>query len=379
LVELKIQVAGASHDTRLAYLPDAQGKQLRAALLAAHHGLDASTPEPEETPLAVVPTGQLVGSTLLSAPTLLLVGVAVALGVVADVSSKVGAAIIAASFVYLFGLVTAVWRRFNSQYRFTVAHAPDGIRVRRGLVGTVAETIPIRRVQAVRQVEPLWWRLFGWCRLEVDLAGVPGRERAAGSGQVTKTLLPVGSPVLAAELRATVLGTVELEPTRPPRRARLKSPLSYHFLSAAHDDSMAVTTVGRIRKVTSWVPLVKAQSVRRVQGPAQRRLGLATVHVDVAGRHAGATFRDRDDTQAEQLVEELVSLSRTARQLTPIDALPRAPAPALLTPMAPTSNAASIPPGWFVDPSGRHAGRWWDGYRWTENVDDWGKPGSDPY
>ena len=99
--------------------------------------------------------------------------------------------------VYLLGIGQGIWRRFNEQYRFTVALAPDGIRVRRGLLSTVSETIPIGRVQAVRQIEPLLWRLFGWCRLEVDLAGVPGHGGTGGGGRVTKALLPVGPRPMA--------------------------------------------------------------------------------------------------------------------------------------------------------------------------------------
>jgi len=30
------------------------------------------------------------------------------------------------------------WRRVSSQYAFTVAVSPDGVRIRRGLLGTVA-------------------------------------------------------------------------------------------------------------------------------------------------------------------------------------------------------------------------------------------------
>ena len=65
-----------------------------------------------------------------------------------------------------------MWRRVSTQYGFTVAQSPDGIRIRRGLLGTVAETIPCQRVQAVRMIEPLLWRPLHWCRLEVDVAGL---------------------------------------------------------------------------------------------------------------------------------------------------------------------------------------------------------------
>jgi putative membrane protein len=368
LAELRIRVAGITRPTHLSFLTELQAQQLRAALLAAHHGLDAATPEPMEVPLGVVPVGPLVGSVILSGPTIVFVLVVAGLGTLAAVSSKAAVGVIAVSLAYLVGLGTQVWRRFNDQYGFTVASAPDGIRIRRGLLGTVAETVPIRRVQAVRQIEPLWWRLLGWCRLEVDLAGVPGRDRAAGQRQVTKTLLPVGPPALAAQLRAAVIGTVSLDASAPPRRARLKAPLSYHFLSAAHDDTMAVATTGRLRRVTCWVPLTKAQSVRRTEGPVQRRLGLASVHIDVAGRRVEALFRDRDAAEADELVDRLAVLSRTARRQAPPDLLPRPPVTA----------TTSVPPGWFIDPSGRHAGRYWDGQRWTEHVDDAGVPGIDP-
>ena len=54
---------GSSHaDGRLAYLPEQAALDLRARLLAAHHGLDPATPEPAEQILTSVPTGRLVGS-----------------------------------------------------------------------------------------------------------------------------------------------------------------------------------------------------------------------------------------------------------------------------------------------------------------------------
>src|SRR5262249_60051075 len=65
------------------------------------------------------------------------------------------------------------WRRVSTQYGFTVAVSPDGVRIRRGLLGTVAETIPVPRIQAVRMIEPLLWRPLHRCHLEVDVAGHP--------------------------------------------------------------------------------------------------------------------------------------------------------------------------------------------------------------
>jgi len=313
VAELRIRVAGAGKDERLAYLHIDRATRLRASLLATHHGLDPTTPEPGELPLAAVPASRLAWSIVLSGEMAVLAALLIAFGVTATVSPKAATALGAFGVVYLLGLFTGIWRRFNTQFGFTVATAPDGIRVRRGLLGSVAETIPMRRVQALRTIEPIAWRPFDWCRLEVDLAGIMKRERGAGSPSVTKTLLPVGSTELAASIRSMVVPERGVVRTPPPRRSMLKAPLSYHNLAAGHDDVIAIATTGRLRRVTAWVPLDKVQSVRRVQGPVQRALGVATVHLDVAGRRVDASFKDRDVTEADRLVEDLTVLCRAAR------------------------------------------------------------------
>ncbi|MGH3202121.1 MAG: PH domain-containing protein [Streptosporangiaceae bacterium] len=187
------------------------------------------------------------------------------------------------------------------------------MRIRRGLLTTVAETIPFRRVQAVRLIQPLLWRPFGWCRLVVDVAGAAGRDSGPKPGGLTKALLPVGSMNEAQYLVRLVVGHDMPELTRPPKRARVKAPLSYHFLAAGHNTVMAVTVTGRVRKRTVYVRLEKLQSVRLTQGPVQRRLSLASVHGDAAGRWAHAAFQDRQADQARELLGELAALGRSAR------------------------------------------------------------------
>ena len=62
------------------------------------------------------------------------------------------------------------------------------------------------------------------------------------------------------------------------------------------------------------MPLEKVQSLRRVQGPVQRRLRLATIHVDTAGRSVHAALRDRDVAEADAALEDLIRLARAARR-----------------------------------------------------------------
>ena len=231
---------------------------------------------------------------------MVLIGTVAALALLDQFEPKTAAAAAGFLAVYLLSAAGVIWRRLSGQYAFIAVEAPEGVRIRRGLLQTISETVPYGRIQAVRQVEPLLWRPFGWCRLEVDVAGATARnQRGEGTGVVRKALLPVGSQQDSWHLLARLLGAPDPARTAPPRRARLKAPLSFHFLSAGHDASHAVCVTGRINRATTWVPLEKTQSIRRVQGPLQRPLGLATVHVDVAGKRARAEFRDREVEEAD--------------------------------------------------------------------------------
>ena len=285
LAELRVRLAGSSRGGgRLAYLAEPVAVDLRARLLAGHHGLDLATPEPAERPMATVATSHLVAAALFTPAAAVAVALVGAIIVLLTVSPAAAAASVGTLVVYMIGFVRITWRRVADQYGFAVGLAPDGIRVKRGLLSTVSETVPFARVQAVRKIEPLLWRALGWCRLEVDVAGSPGQEQGTRSGRVTKSLLPVGRCEVADRLFSSLLGLRQFELSRPPHRAWWKAPFSYHFLAAGCDGSVLAATTGRFKKVTTWVPLEKVQSVRRMQGPVQRRLHLVTVHADAAGR-----------------------------------------------------------------------------------------------
>jgi Tol biopolymer transport system component len=178
-----------------------------------------------------------------------------------------------------------------------------------------AETILQGRVQAVRMVEPLLWRPLGWCRMHVDVAG---RHRPQGEsdveGRELRAVLPVGTREDARRLLEIIMPDAPSDRIRPPSRARLKTPLRYHNLSWGRNETSLVTTSGRVARVTDWVPHAKVQSLRWVQGPVQRRLRLATIHVDTAGRNVHATIRDRDTGETDRVLPELIALCRAARR-----------------------------------------------------------------
>lgn len=323
VAELRLRMGGASGAKgRLAYVSAHEVEPLRDRLLALAGGVSharAGQSEPaaviEGHTLAAVPTPRLIASILISDVGIVAEAVLVALIVTAVVAPAVAVGVISGGAAWLLAVATLVWRRFNQEYRLRVVDAPDGLHLSGGLVALTTETIRPGRVQAIRMVEPLTWRLLGWCRLEVDLAG---RQRSKGEGREARgqlrAVLPVGSRADVQRLLERILVDPPGDPVRPPRRVRWKSPLRYRMLGWARTETSVLTRSGRLRRVTCWVPLEKTQSLRRVQGPVQRRLGLASVHVDTAGRSVHAVLRDRDTREADAALVELAQLAREARR-----------------------------------------------------------------
>ena len=351
LAELRLRMAGAdSSGGRLACLPFADAERLREQLLAMGHApappvpsaaapagaavpsagaavpsagaavppagaavppAGAAAPPRPERVLFRVQSERLAGAIILSRSGAYAGAViAVAILVIA-LTGKPG--VIVPFLVFGFGIVASVWRQFNTEFGTVVAEAPDGLRLRSGLVQTAAETIRPGRVQAVRIVEPLFWRAFGWCRLEVDVAGPRQRRENRSEGQRLRALIPVGSRADADQMLGELLTSPPRPTHRAPGSAHWKAPLSYHFLAWAGDDRYVVASRGRICRKTTWVPLEKVQSIRWVQGPLQRRLGLATVRLDVAGRRVTVGIQDRGTAEADELLGRLPDLARAAR------------------------------------------------------------------
>jgi putative membrane protein len=336
LAELRLRMGGSTGASgRLAYLTAGQADTVRAQLLALSRGVAVGGEEPLERRLLSVPTGRLVASILIGTPAVLFCVILVATIFIAVATPEALVGVVSSSGAIGFGLLTFLWRRLNGGYNLTVAEAPDGLRVRSGLLDTTAETIPSGRVQAVRMVEPLLWRPLGWCRLEVDVAGRQRKEgENAPESRQLRSVLPVGTRAEADWLLSRILPNTPSDRIRAPARARWKAPLRYRNLSWGHNETCAVTTTGRVARVTSWVPLTKVQSLRLVQGPLQRKLRLATIYLDTAGRSVHAAIRDRDSDEANAQLVELTALCRAARRADPRR---RTAAANQLTPLAPSS------------------------------------------
>ena len=295
LGELRIEAGAGDSGIRLRYLSRAKAARLRDYLLARAHGTaarlaDADGPAPDvlfdagvaDKTLVTVSPAALVGSFVLSTEFLVPLLVLVAIAVVAA-ATGIGLVALGGLLPMLFGVFSLISRRVIAMFHFTLAESSRGLRVTRGLTNLTSQSVPVDRIQGVKLCQPVLWRWAGWWRVDVDIVGYGTRSREDNAGAATSVLLPVASRAqvrvaLSRVLPGFAVEDIELHPV--PRRARAFRWFDWWTLRYGWDDRAIVTQHGWLVNERHVVPHAKTQSVRIEQGPLQRALRLADVHVD---------------------------------------------------------------------------------------------------
>ena len=341
LAELKMDVAGGDREGSLAFLPLAEAHELRTMLLARRDAVrraaapQAAEPEgteegaeeaaeegpadwaPPDHDLATLDLQTLVLSVVLSWETVWLV-----LGgaVFAVLSLVTTGALLVPVVPVLGGFAIVQARRLSAFYGFTVSQTSVGLQVRRGLLERSTQTIALARVQGVVVSEPLLWRRMGWARLDVSVAGYGNADESEGRPAAT-TVMPVAPRALVMELARHLLrGDDEvaadleaIEMTSPPDAARWLDPVSRRAMAAGVGEDLVASREGILTRRTHVVRHARVQSLRLSQGPVQRRLGLADVHVDSPPGPVHVRARHRPAAEARALLEQEGLLARAAR------------------------------------------------------------------
>ncbi|GAA4572483.1 PH domain-containing protein [Micromonospora coerulea] len=322
LAELRLEVVGGGKtEAPLAYLGVAEAAALRQRLLAVAGRPPERVPPAAGPAAAPAPTGRwlhtvrnqdlLVSQLLTPQAFLLPFGVAFVVGQFLSEGSRSFIAV-ASTLTAMAGILLQPIRRVLDDWGFRLDRDGDTLRIRNGLLETRAQTVPLHRVQTVGVTWPLLWRMKGWLRLRLEVAGYSAAE--PDDRNRPDRLLPVGDLRTGELVVAEVLPGVRLAAlplTPPPRRARWLRPLSRSATGAGLDDNVFAARSGLLTRQLAVVPYARIQSVRVTQGPAQRRLRLATVHADTAGG-AGAAAYDRDVTEAWELAAELTARAQAA-------------------------------------------------------------------
>ena len=243
---------------------------------------------------------------------------------------SVSPVLIFAFAVALFAWVLAILGTVFAHAGFTLSHSADGkyLYIKRGLLQRYETTVPLARIQAIRVVEGVLRQPFGLAALRVESAGF-GEEQG-----VSTTLFPLlprkeveGLLRTAAPRFAAPLDKLESLPFRARRRYAFRAALPMlliatptavslfpwglflfllalpaglygllRYRAAGHnlDDDRLVLRFRRLARTTVVVPQDRLQSRGYSISPFQKRLGLATLKVEVASGSGGTTFRLAD-------------------------------------------------------------------------------------
>jgi putative membrane protein len=229
---------------------------------------------------------------------------------------------------------------------FTLVREGPNLRVRRGLLEQRMDTIPLRRVQAVRVEENILRRLLGRAAVKVDIAGRTGSE----GGRDTGILLPLGRRADAFRLVATVLdqpGLIDVPLAPMPRRARnrrlfragaltaaavvaavavwgwaglfavgLGVPAAwaavdaYRNLGQGRGHEVVIASSGVLVRRTVYVPVTRLQSVALTATPFQRWRDLGTLELQIArspGVWGGPQMLDIDAGDGRRMLAALAA------------------------------------------------------------------------
>ncbi|WP_315296013.1 PH domain-containing protein [Rothia mucilaginosa] len=237
-------------------------------------------------------------------------------------------ALLPGTFVPLLGYLGTLWARFDGAANFKITPSGQGgVTLRYGFTGTHTQNVMVERIQALAVEQSILWRVFGWYRIKMTIAGI-GVEQNDNQKLVTRNVaLPVGNrqetlmvlrlllPALDEVQAQVLLDTANgsLKRQQPQVPAMIVTPSSARWMDLLTWKRNGVTTVGYtagsvqattridsdaarssvgehtrgdlllIRggyfiRTLSIVPVNRVLSVSRGQGPLQRAFGCASVH-----------------------------------------------------------------------------------------------------
>jgi putative membrane protein len=327
LAELRLDAGNSS--TKLRYLSRGKASRLRDYLLTRAHGHQASIRDLDQQaaasiftdlgttdhPLVQVSPQRLILSFLLSSEWLIPAAITIIIFVVTAALDVVPFAL-GALIPLIIGMLTLIWRRVIGMFNFTLAESPRGLRITRGLTNLTSQSVPINRIQGVKTSQPLLWKLQGWYRVDVDILGYAHGDSEDNESNASSVLLPVATPdevelAIGRALPGFDLDDIELHPS--PKRARWVRWFDFWTLRYGWDERTLITEQGWFTHVRDVVPHAKTQSVRIEQGPLQRLLQLADVHVHTPRGPVNAVAHQLDEHTARELALSQLDRARAAR------------------------------------------------------------------
>lgn len=262
------------------------------------------------------------------------------------------------SLIPLLGFLWQLWSSFDQGANFTVERIRqntldargDSLRITYGFTGTHTQTLFPQRIQALKIEQPLLWKPFGWYRVVVNIAGVAVNTEGSSDDLFTRnTALPVGTaremqrllhlllPSASPHSLETVQAVMESSRYNPadsrelgvvtaPRRTRWLNPLTFrrdgfarvntelvevetdpHHSEHAPTRDLLLLRGGCLLRFLSIVPERQVLAVQRSQGPLNRILKTACIHLGSVSGPVKPAVQNLEAHDAERIATEIIA------------------------------------------------------------------------
>lgn len=332
LGELRIEAGGNDSRVTLRYLKRAKAYQLRDYLLARAHGQQTTVEEAGRQPQARALEDLSSSDVILVRlqPPILVLGLVTSteflvavLGLIAAMVigwyAGAGAFALAGLIPLVGGVVSLISRRVIAQFNYTLARTSSGaLRITRGLTNLTSQSVPIDRIQGVRvQQSWLWRHLLRLHRVDIDVLGY-GSDGSDNNKAASSMLLPVARTDQTRIAMANLLPGADdewVQLHQVPLRAAWLRPIGWRFLRYGWNEHVMVGESGWLQHRREVVPHAKTQSVRLTQGPLQRLLRLASVHLDTTPGPVTLVLHHLDAAVARDIVNQQLARAAHARAI----------------------------------------------------------------
>jgi putative membrane protein len=253
--------------------------------------------------------------------------------------------LIVLALIMLAGWIVSIARSVITYHGFTLDRQAGQLRRRFGLLTRQENLFPTHRVQLLEIISPILQRKLGLCRVVARTAGSFAEKEDAGTSElcpiihrakaddVVSLVLPGHDPATSLQhvsplhiRRETVAGTfLLLIPIGiasavyswqfawlamiAPAIALWQATLAYRALRWGVGERTFIVRQGVLRRTMTLIPRDKLQTATVTRSPFQRRLGLATLRLSVAGGAFGAdaAVPDLPHVTALQLLDNITS------------------------------------------------------------------------
>lgn len=199
----------------------------------------------------------------------------------------------------------------NTNFNFTARTSDAGVRISSGMLSTTSNTIPPGRIQAIQISQSMVYRIFGWYRIQVTVAGY-------GLQDSSTTVLPVGKfedvitmmSVLAPDpgveyandlIYDALKYTSEADGfTSVPGRARLWQPVAGGRHGYTTTPTLLLIRYARLRRVLAMIPHERIQQSAVYQSLSDKLSGTVSarfltppgpVRVDISNHEPGQLIK----------------------------------------------------------------------------------------